>query len=207
MSTAEGGGGEAGGHVDWCFSLFLFKSPWLFWDVFSKIGWSRRCPFLKIIPNCWRKFKNAKPTILFFFFCGATIRLSDSAAGHESHSQLHSIVRSCGRCGRSRGQAFRLACRAQYSYHDQRITKRGWSGWLFLVHMLGLTTSRDGFCILYLGKIYIATEPETFKREQYYEIFRGLRYILAFGWPSDIKCCNVPHEFLHWRFSTYKACA
>ena len=31
-----------------------------------------------------------------------------------------------------------------HSYHDQRL-KMGRRGWIFLVSMLGLTTSRDGF--------------------------------------------------------------
>ena len=58
---------------------------------------------------------------------------------------------------------------------------------VFLVYMLGLTTSRDGFWV-----IEILPWQDSDKAKS------STAYNLAFTGPSDIHCLNVPSAFLHW---------
>ena len=69
------------------------------------------------------------------------------------------------------------------------VSKWERSGRLFLVSMLGLTTSMDGFWVIF-----------TLARCGRTNSFAA--YVLAFTGKSNIKCLNVPYKFLHWRFSS-----
>ena len=69
------------------------------------------------------------------------------------------------------------------------VSKWERSGRLFLVLMLGLTTSMDGFWVIF-----------TLARCGRTNSFAA--YVLAFTGKSNIKCLNVPYKFLHWRFSS-----
>ena len=68
------------------------------------------------------------------------------------------------------------------------ISEWGRRGRLFLVSMLGLTTSRDGFWVILPW--HNAAEQSL-----------AAAYALAFTGKSNSKSLNVPYEFLHWRFS------
>ena len=69
------------------------------------------------------------------------------------------------------------------------VSKWERSGRLFLVSMLGLTTSINGLWVIF-----------TLARCGRTNSFAA--YVLAFTQKSSIKCINVPYKFLHWRFSS-----